>query len=86
MDAFLTNGSRSIPKLIVMDKNFQVINHWGPRSKAAAKVVDDYIQENGQIDDQLKTDLQIWYNKDKGESILQEMQNLVDSEMSTQSI
>ncbi|TVZ27537.1 thiol-disulfide isomerase/thioredoxin [Gillisia sp. Hel_I_86] len=76
MDVFLTNGSRSIPKLIVLDKNLQPIAHWGPRSNATAKVVDDYIQVRGAVDDQLKTELQIWYNKNKGEAILSELQAL----------
>jgi hypothetical protein len=80
MDAYLTNGSRSIPKLIVLDKDFQVIKTWGPRSKAAAKMMDDYILENGEQDDQLKTELQVWYNKNKGEAILQEIQELMVSE------
>ncbi|MCM4154721.1 thioredoxin family protein [Gramella sp. AN32] len=73
IDAFLTKGSRSIPKLIILDKNYHLIDYWGPRSKAATQVVDAYIQEHGAIDDQLKTDLQVWYNKDKGNAILQEM-------------
>lgn len=84
MDAFLTKGSRSIPKLIILDKNLQIIKHWGPRSKAATKVVNDYILEHGQIEDQLKTDLQIWYNKNKGEAILQEIQELMVSVKSLQ--
>ncbi len=82
MDSYLTNGSRSIPKLIVLDNNLEVINHWGPRSKAASKVVDDYILEHGQIKDQLKTDLQIWYNKNKGEAILHDIQELMVSQTS----
>lgn len=82
MDAYLTNGSRSIPKLIILDKNMQLINHWGPRSKAATKVVNNYIQEFGQIDDQLKTELQVWYNLNKGEAILQEIQELTVSKSS----
>ncbi len=72
MDAFLNNESRTIPKLIVVDKTFQV-NHWGPQSKAVAIVVNDYIQKHSAVYDQLKTDLQIWYNNYKGKSILQEM-------------
>ena len=77
MDSFLTYGSRSIPKLIILDKNMEVVNHWGPRSKAATKVVDDYVQKHAKIDEQLKTDLQLWYNKNKGEAIIAEMQDLV---------
>ncbi|HKL36816.1 MAG TPA: thioredoxin family protein [Salegentibacter sp.] len=76
MDSFLTYGSRSIPKLIILDKNLEVINHWGPRSKEATKVVDDYVQEHAKIDAQLKTNLQLWYNKNKGEAIIAEMQEL----------
>jgi hypothetical protein len=80
IQAFLTNGSQAIPKLILLDKNFQLINNWGPRSKAATKVVDDYIQEHGQVDDQLKADLQVWYNKNKGEAIIHEIQELTLSQ------
>jgi len=82
MDAFLTKGSRSIPKLIILDKNLQLIQQWGPRSKAATRVVNDYILEHGQIEDQLKTDLQIWYNKNKGEAILEDIQDLLVSQSS----
>ena len=81
IDNFLTNTSRSIPKLIILDKDLEIINHWGPRSKAAAKVVNDYIQDHGKIDDQLKTDLQIWYNKNKGKAILTELLDLSLCEM-----
>ena len=31
MDDYLTNGGRSIPKLIAMDENNEVIFTWGPR-------------------------------------------------------
>src|SRR6476659_6576681 len=31
MDQYLTNGSRSIPIIIVLDEAFQEIGHWGPR-------------------------------------------------------
>lgn len=86
MDSFLTYGSRSIPKLIILDKNMEVVNHWGPRSKAATKVVDDYVQKHAKIDEQLKTDLQLWYNKNKGEAIIAEMQDLVLCEKNSEVI
>lgn len=86
MDSFLTYGSRSIPKLIILDKNMEVINHWGPRSKAATKVVDDYVQKHAKIDEQLKTDLQLWYNKNKGEAIIAEMQDLALCEKNSEVI
>jgi hypothetical protein len=68
MDLFLTNGGRSIPKLIALDKDNNVINTWGPRPAVAAKMVADYKAENGSLDAHFKEDLQVWYNKDKGKS------------------
>ncbi|MDT7832637.1 thioredoxin family protein [Flavobacteriaceae bacterium S356] len=66
MDEFLTNGGRSIPKLIAIDSNNEVVNSWGPRPSVATKMVNDYKSEHGQLDADFKKDLQIWYNKDKG--------------------
>jgi thiol-disulfide isomerase/thioredoxin len=73
MQQFLTDGSRSIPKLIVLDKNNEVIDHWGPRSKRAKALLDEYKEKNGKIDGQIKEDLQVWYNRDKGQSIEEEL-------------
>ena len=68
MDLFLTNGGRSIPKLIALDNDNNVINTWGPRPTVATKMVAAYKAENGALDAQFKQDLQVWYNKDKGKS------------------
>lgn len=68
MDLFLTNGGRSIPKLIILDKDFNVKNTWGPRPKIATKMVADYKAKHGALDAAFKQDLQVWYNKDKGQS------------------
>ncbi len=73
MQQFLTDGSRSIPKLIVLDKNNEVIEHWGPRSKKAKALLDEYKEKNGKIDGKIKEDLQVWYNNDRGQSIENEM-------------
>lgn len=79
MDQFLTNGSKSIPKLIVVDNDSkEVVGSWGPRSAKAAKMVIDYKEKHGKIDATLKTDLQNWYNKDKGMHIEKEMVELID--------
>lgn len=66
MDQFLTNGGRSIPKLIAVDENNEVLKTWGPRPSTATKMVNDYKSKHGQLDADFKKDLQIWYNKDKG--------------------
>jgi hypothetical protein len=69
MDLFLTNGGRSIPKLIVLDKEHNVLQTWGPRPMLANKMVFNYKEEKGSIDAQLKQDLQVWYNKNKGQNV-----------------
>lgn len=79
MNKFLTNGSKSIPKLIVVDNaSLEVVGSWGPRSAKASKIVTEYKEKHGKIDDQLKTDLQNWYNDDKGTHIEMEMLELID--------
>lgn len=79
MNQFLTNGNKSIPKLIVVDNNSkEVVGSWGPRSVKATKMVIDYKEKYGKIDAKLKTDLQNWYNEDKGLQIEMEMVELID--------
>ena len=75
MNEFLTNGGMSIPKLIAIeDASQSVVGSWGPRSKNAAKLVADHkAANNGKILPEFKQDLQMWYNKDKGSSILEEL-------------
>ena len=77
MDNFLTNGTRSIPKLIILDEDLEVMTTWGPRSAPATKMVTDYKKEFGKIDADFKTKLQVWYNKDRGTSIIKELAEIV---------
>ncbi len=74
MNHFLTNGGMSIPKLIVLDSASQnVLGSWGPRSQNAAKLVEEHKGLHGTILPEFKEELQIWYNTDKGQSILKEL-------------
>jgi len=68
MNFFLTNGTLSIPKLIILDDAFNVIGEWGSRPKEANLLVQDYKKEHGSLSPEFKQDLQMWYTKDKGES------------------
>ncbi len=74
MNQFLTNGSKSIPKLIMIDNaSGEVINSYGPRPDKATKMVNDYKKEHGVLTPEFKEDLQRWYNKDKGQSTLKDL-------------
>jgi len=66
MNLFLTNGGKSIPKLIALDTENNVIDTWGPRPSTATKMVQDYKNLHGALDPEFKKDLQVWYNKNKG--------------------
>lgn len=77
MDLFLTNGSRSIPKLILLDENNEVVNTWGPRPSIATKLVSDYKDQHGKLDAEFKKNLQIWYNKDKGQTTQKDIVELL---------
>ncbi|WP_271765682.1 thioredoxin family protein [Aquimarina algiphila] len=78
MNNFLTNGGKSIPKLLVYDnKSKEVLNTWGPRPSVATQMVNDYKAEHGALDSQFKEDLQVWYNKDKGTNIVEDLIDLL---------
>tara|TARA_R110002033_G_scaffold17026_1_gene46826 strand:- start:373 stop:843 length:471 start_codon:yes stop_codon:yes gene_type:complete len=78
MDTFLTNGARAVPKLIMIDNvTGDVINTFGPRPNEATQMVIDYKEKHGVITPEFKEDLQLWYNKDKGESIIKDISELL---------
>lgn len=78
MGHFLTNGGKSIPKLIAYDEDTQeVAGTWGPRPSIATALVDDYKKEHGALDATFKQDLQVWYNKNKGQDIAEDLVNLI---------
>ena len=77
MNAYLTNGNMAIPKLIQIEDE-EVTNTWGPRPTIATKMVADYKAANGTLTPEFKKDLQIWYNKDKGENTIQDIMSLLN--------
>ncbi len=79
MNEFLTNGGQSIPKLIAIDNTSdEVIGAFGPRPTEATKMVNAYKEEHGALTPEFKEDLQRWYNKDKGQTAIQDLLRLLD--------
>lgn len=80
MKLFLTNKKKAIPKLIIIDRETgSVLGSWGPRPKGATDLVNDYKKKFGVIDEKVKTELQLWYLKDKGLSTQEEVINLMQN-------
>ena len=79
MNQFLTNGARAIPKLIMIDsESEEVIDTFGPRPSAITKIVEDYKRIHGKITPEFKEDIQRWYNKDKGQTIMEDLLSLLN--------
>ena len=80
IDAFLYNGGRSIPKLVAVDNaSGDVLADWGPRPSVATQMVNDYKEAHGKLTPEFKQDLQVWYNKDKGQNTLEDLVGLLEN-------
>jgi Thioredoxin len=78
MHLFLTNGTKSIPILIIIDKQTnEVVNHFGPRPVGAKQLIIDYKAAHGIVDETAKINLQKWYLSDKGISTQNEIMALM---------
>jgi len=77
MNLFLTNGTKSVPKVILLDKESEdVLGSWGPRPKGATDLIKSYKEQYGVVDETAKTELQLWYLHDKGVSTQNEILEL----------
>ncbi|MCA0431078.1 MAG: thioredoxin family protein [Bacteroidetes bacterium] len=80
MDKYLTNGGRSIPKLICLDENNKEIFNWGPRPIAAQKIVQELMANKATLEEKSLT-IQKWYNTDKTLSLQNEFVELIKKHM-----
>ncbi|MBB6459649.1 thioredoxin family protein [Flammeovirga kamogawensis] len=79
MEEFLTNGSRSIPKLVVIDqKTNEVLATWGPRPNELTDLIPEIKKEVGDDKQQFSMKIQRWYNKNKGKAIMKDLQKILE--------
>lgn len=71
MDRYLTNGGRSIPKLIRYAEDGEELGTWGPRPEAAQRIMTEG-KAAGRSKADINIDLQKWYARDRGLSISEE--------------
>ncbi len=76
MDKFLTNGGRSIPKLIRLNKDNEVLGTWGPRPQAAQSLLEDF-KAAEKSPTEAKEALQLWYARNRGQAIEEELAALL---------
>lgn len=79
MNLYLTAGAKSIPKILVLNPVSQeVLFDWGPRPSTLSQMVLDFKAAHGVLTAAFKTDLQQWYNKDKGQTTLSDIISLLE--------
>jgi hypothetical protein len=80
MNLFLTNGTKSIPKLIIIEKETGVVvGDFGPRPIPAKQLIVDYKAAHEVVDETAKIELQKWYLADKGVAIQNEIMTLLSA-------
>jgi hypothetical protein len=79
MNLFLTNGSKSIPKLICLDaETLEVLGSWGPRPEPAQQMVLDWKEQPEGDYQELAKQLQRWYNANSNETMEREFISLIN--------
>ncbi|MFP4090089.1 MAG: thioredoxin family protein [Cyclobacteriaceae bacterium] len=81
MDAYLTNGGRSIPKLICLTPELEEIGTWGPRPEPVQQMVLDFKKEENGDYKVFVEKVQLWYARDKTQTMQSEMISLLDKWM-----
>src|SRR5690606_26956776 len=76
IDQYLTNGTKSIPKLIIRNAAGEDMGTWGTRPVACQKVYTDLLKENASFE-KVKVEIQNWYNADKGTGIQNELKHVI---------
>jgi hypothetical protein len=77
IEDYLTNGGKSVPKLVIRDNEEKDLANWGPRPVECQKIYLDLKEKEADFEE-VKITLQSWYNKDKGQSLQDEMVELIE--------
>ena len=72
IDQFLTNGGRSIPKLIALDSALNVLGDWGPRPHTIQNEFLKNKQTQRLSGEDFTAYMHLWYAKDKGMTLQNE--------------
>ena len=78
INQYLTNGTQSIPKLLVLDEEFNVTAVWGPRPQYGNQLLAKFkADEAAYPREQFYNDLQVYYAKNRGKDAIEEILKLI---------
>ncbi len=72
INEYLTQGSKSIPKLIIRNEEGKDLATWGPRPLDCQTLYNQLLTEKADFET-IKTKLQHWYNADGGKGVQEEV-------------
>ena len=78
MDLYLTNGTKSIPKLVAFDIDGNELFTWGPRPKASQDLIKQ-LKSEGIVKPELYEKLHLWYGRNRGKDIETELTEILSS-------
>ncbi|XZF15757.1 thioredoxin family protein [Chitinophagaceae bacterium MMS25-I14] len=78
MDEYLTNGGRSIPKLVAISEDGEELFNWGPRPATAQTMMMTWKNDpQGKAFDDFERELHTWYTQNKGAELQDEFMALL---------
>ncbi|MBI1223292.1 MAG: thioredoxin family protein [Bacteroidetes bacterium] len=80
MDEYGTNGTSSIPKLILLNRQFEKLGIWGPRPAHAQEMMLNWKAQPVGPKSEVDEAIQRWYIEDKGQSIIKEILDLLTNQ------
>ena len=80
MDCVLTNGTRSVPKIIAVDsESLEMLGTWGPRPNPAQQIMLHWKANQDKISwDDFEKELHTWYAHDKSQTIQKEFISVIE--------
>lgn len=78
IDQFLTNGAQAIPKIIILNEDFEVLHAWGPRPAYGTELLQKFKADpEAYPREEFYNDLQVYYAKNRGKDVIHEILDLL---------
>lgn len=78
IDQYLTDGSRSIPKVLILNEDFSVKGVWGPRPAYGTELLKKFKADPENYPrEEFYNDLQVYYAKNRGKDVISEILELL---------
>ncbi|WP_027377343.1 thioredoxin family protein [Kaistella palustris] len=78
IDQYLTGGSQSIPKVLILNEDYSVKAVWGPRPQYGLELLKKFKEDEAAYPrEEFYNDLQVYYARNRGKDAIDEIINLL---------